>query len=64
MVGTSLSVNEDHVYVFAFVFLCFTFMDERIIVPPLLPPLLDLFITENVLPLTRIAASKTEKNRS
>lgn len=35
-------------------------MDSSIIVPPLLPPLLDILKTENVLPLARMAASETE----
>ena len=52
MVRTSPKANEGHV--------CFTFIDERIIVPPLLPPLLVLLKIENVVPLTRIAESKTE----
>ena len=64
VVAGLLKINKDQACVFAFVFLSFTLLDERIIVPPLLPPLLDWLKFENVWPLTRIAASWTEQKRS
>ena len=59
----NLFIRSLFVRMFHFYVMIITFLDSRIIVPPLLPPLVAVPKTEYVLPFAFMAASTAEKQQ-